>query len=121
MAGIHVARHHNTDLPVPLQCQASNVPSQARTTHSSAPSGGRFGQHRQLANGIRRKTAATADHARQQGIMRALQQQRLKQLAIYFEFWSAEAKQGQVHLRGATSMLQWRKLLRIWKVWLPSS
>lgn len=51
--------------------------------------------------------------------MQALQKQRVKQLAICFEFWSAEAKQGQVHLRGATSMLQWRKLLRFWKVWLP--
>ena len=48
--------------------------------------------------------------------MQALQKQRLKQLAVCFQSWSAEAKQGQVHLRGAASMLQWRKLLRIWKV-----
>lgn len=48
--------------------------------------------------------------------MQALQKQRLKQMAVCFESWSAEAKQGQVHLRGASSMLQWRKLLRIWKV-----
>ena len=112
----HVARQHLNDLRVPPEHQAYDLPSQATTTHGSASSGGRSGQQRQIAPGIRRKSAATADHARQQCIMQALQKQRLKQLAVGFEFWSAEAKQGQVHLRGATSMLQWRKLLRIWKV-----
>lgn len=48
--------------------------------------------------------------------MQALQKQRLKQLAIFVEVWREKAKQGQVHFRGAGSMLQWRKLLRIWKV-----
>ena len=48
--------------------------------------------------------------------MQALQKQRLKQMEPCFEVWRAGAKQGQVHLRGASGMLQWRKLLRIWKV-----
>lgn len=48
--------------------------------------------------------------------MQALAKQKLKQKAACLEAWCEAAKQGQVHLKGAGSMLQWRKLLRVWKV-----
>ena len=37
-------------------------------------------------------------------------------MAACFKAWYEAAKQRQVQLKGAGSMLQWRKLLRIWKV-----
>ena len=46
----------------------------------------------------------------------ALSKQRVKQLSAWFEAWHGVAKEGQVNLQGAGSMLKWRKLLRIWKV-----
>lgn len=112
----HVARHNRLKPPAPADCQASTLARHATATQGCALANQRGGQHRQLADSIRRKTAATADYARQQRITQALQKQMLKQMTVCFESWRAEAKQGQVHLRGASSMLQWRKLLRIWKV-----
>ncbi|KAL3139777.1 hypothetical protein ABBQ38_004080 [Trebouxia sp. C0009 RCD-2024] len=91
----------------------AGLPLQSHSPTSMPP----VDQKSQLVGGNRRQAAATADHARRQRIMQALQMHRLKQLAGCFEAWSAEAKQGQVHLRGAGSMLRWRKLLRIWKAW----
>ena len=66
----------------------------------------------------RGKQAAISAAASHQRITQALAKRRLKQLSAWFEAWSAAAKEGQVHLRGASSLLTWRKLLRIWKVML---
>ena len=76
-------------------------------------------QHQQLAGSTRSKAVAADAHLRHQRITQALAKQRVKRLAAYFAAWQNETKQGQVHLKGAHSMLQWRKLLRIWKVGLP--
>ena len=56
--------------------------------------------------------------AKQQRIMQALSKQRLKRMSAWFEAWLGVAREGQVHLKGAGSMLKWRSLLRIWKVLL---
>ena len=56
--------------------------------------------------------------ARQQRIMQALSKQRLKRMSAWFVAWLGVTREGQVHLKGAGSMLKWRKLLRIWKVLL---
>ena len=56
--------------------------------------------------------------ARQQCIMQALSKQRLKRMSAWFMAWLGITREGQVHLKGAGSMLKWRKLLRIWKVLL---
>ena len=62
------------------------------------------------------KQAPISAAARHQRIVQALAKRGLKQMSAWFEAWSAVAKEGQVHLRGASSLLTWRKLLRIWKV-----
>ena len=55
--------------------------------------------------------------AKHQRIMQALAKQKLKRLSAWFAAWRALAKEAKVELLGASSMLKWRKLLRIWKVW----
>ncbi len=58
----------------------------------------------------------SSEAAKHQLIVQALSKQRLKRLSAWFEAWKGIAKEGQVNLKGAGSMLRWRKLLRIWKV-----
>ena len=48
--------------------------------------------------------------------MQALAKQKLKRLSAWFAAWRALAKEAKMELLGASSMLKWRKLLRIWKV-----
>lgn len=42
----------------------------------------------------------------------------LRRLSTVFGAWRVAANEGRVNLQGAARMLQWRKLLRIWKVLL---
>ena len=105
-----VSRDIKNDLP----CDMVAV---KQAGHLNSTHGNELSKSMQIEAG-RGKQAAISAAASHQRITQALAKRRLKQLSAWFEAWSAAAKEGQVHLRGASSLLTWRKLLRIWKVTL---
>lgn len=56
---------------------------------------------------------ANEQHVR---IKEAVAKHKLKRVSAVFAAWKGVAHEGHVNLQGAARMLQWRKLLRIWKV-----
>lgn len=49
-------------------------------------------------------------------IKKAIAKQKLKRLSAVFASWRSTAHASLINLHGAARMLQWRKLLRVWKV-----
>ncbi len=98
--------------------QASKQPVHSKGIRGSTSAGNAASETQQHELGSGRRVPSSAA-ARQQRIMQALSKQRLKRMSAWFVAWLGIAREGQVHLKGAGSMLNWRKLLRIWKVLLP--
>ncbi|KAA6424263.1 MAG: hypothetical protein FRX49_05475 [Trebouxia sp. A1-2] len=97
--------------------KASKQPVHSKGIRGSTSAGNAASDIKQHERDRGRQVPSSAA-ARQQSIMQALSKQRLRQMSAWFAAWLGITREGQVHLKGAGSMLKWRKLLRIWKVLL---
>ncbi|DBA67260.1 TPA: hypothetical protein ACH3X2_001569 [Trebouxia sp. C0005] len=96
--------------------KASKQPVHSKGIRGSTSAGNAASDIKQHERDRGRQVPSSAA-ARQQSIMQALSKQRLRQMSAWFAAWLGITREGQVHLKGAGSMLKWRKLLRIWKAW----
>ncbi len=97
--------------------KASKQPVHSKGMRGSTSAGNAASETKQHELGSGRQVPSSAA-ARQQRIMQALSKLRLKRMSEWFVAWLGITREGRVHLKGAGSMLKWRKLLRIWKVLL---
>ncbi len=96
---------------------APKQPVHSKGIYGSTSAGNAVSETKQHELGSGRQVPSSAA-ARQQRIMQALSKQRVKRMSAWFVAWLGITREGQVHLKGAGSMLKWRKLLRMWKVLL---
>ena len=105
-------RHNDILLAAPNAATAQHSPSKKPVHLCNKPPA--VIQDRRVAAQLLRQQAKAADsqHVR---IKETIAKQRVKRLSALFEAWRGAAHEGHVNIQGAARMLQWRKLLRIWK------
>ena len=109
-------RHNDILLTVPSTATAQHSPIR-KPLHLPNNKPAAVAQDRRAAAHLLRQQSKAADdqHVR---IKEAIAKQKVKRMSALFVAWKGAAHEGRVNLQGAARMLQWRKLLRIWKACL---